>query len=89
MVQKRTVRWPASVELQQELYIYLLKELNDAHPRERHGCGWVMNREWWDEVRKLSGHQAPVTVEGSTYLLGLPTEIRDDGGVPHLEPRQS
>lgn len=52
---------------------------------------WVMSLEWFNEVRRLddsqgrSLYQPGMRVSAPEFLLGIPVEIRDDGGVPHLE----
>jgi HK97 family phage major capsid protein len=52
---------------------------------------WVMSLEWFNEVRRLddsAGHslyEPGLKVSEPVYLLGMPIEIRDGGGVPHLE----
>ena len=61
---------------------------------ERRRSRWVMSQEWLNEVR-----QADLASQRGMYwtglgrdraapemLLGLPVEVREDGGVPHLEP---
>ena len=59
---------------------------------ERRRSRWVMNSDWLMECRRLDGaghglwtHLGQNWTEPET-LLGIPIEIRDDGGVPHLEP---
>ena len=57
----------------------------------RRDSRWVMNLEWFNEVRRIGDRQGPLyhpglTVSAPEYLLGIPIEVRDDGGVPHLEP---
>jgi hypothetical protein len=51
---------------------------------------WVMNLEWLNEVRKmeLKDHSGAYLckVGLGEFLLGLPVEVRADGGVPHLVP---
>ncbi len=55
---------------------------------------WVMNLEWFNEVRRLEDSAGRVlsepglTVSAPVFLLGIPVEVRDDGGVPHLEPNR-
>jgi predicted phage gp36 major capsid-like protein len=57
----------------------------------RHDARWVMNLEWLNECRRIdTAGGASFWVHAMTgrteYLLGIPVEIREDGGVPHLEP---
>lgn len=62
-------------------------------PAERRHSHWVMSLEWLNEVRRAdlaSQHGMYWTGLGRDWveperLLGLPIEVRDDGGVPHLE----
>lgn len=83
---------PAAEPLFPALYAYLLDELHNA-PRDLRLYGqWVMNTEWLNECRKIDDrpsrfalHLLPTGVPET--LLGLPIDIRDDGGMPHLEPR--
>jgi hypothetical protein len=61
---------------------------------ERARSHWVMSAEWLNEVRQAdlaSQHGMYWTGLGRDWaapetLLGLPVEVREDGGVPHLEP---
>lgn len=52
---------------------------------------WVMSLEWFRECQQLDAvppgrlWYPPGTPVGPVTLLGLPVEIRKDGGVPHLE----
>ena len=55
------------------------------------GSHWVMSPEWLCEIRKLHDNDGravwePSVISGPLRLLGLPVEIREDGGVPRLEP---
>jgi HK97 family phage major capsid protein len=77
--------------LTDELRSYLIQALYDEDAATRKRSHWVMNDEWFLEVRKLTdqmGHPLylpPVSVTGPEILLGLPVEIKADGGAPHLE----
>ena len=50
-----------------------------------------MSLEWFQELRKLEDDSRValwhpgLTAAVPETLLGLPIEVRDDGGVPHLE----
>lgn len=52
---------------------------------------WVMSLEWFRECQQLDAAPPgrlwfpPLPADGPVTLLGLPVEIREDGGVPHLE----
>ena len=75
-------------ELADDLFRYILETVHD-HPSGQ-PVRWAMNREWMDECRKLArrlGYRVFLNeFGGPEYLIGLPIEVRDDGGVPHLEP---
>ena len=73
----------------------LTEELR-AHIYQAHADGprrasrWVMNQEWFSEVRRLETGGSPLwhpslNVGRPELLLGIPVEVREDGGVPHLE----
>lgn len=71
-----------------DLYNHLFFWLNAVPALERRQSHWVMSTEWSNECRKLAmelGSYASPAIDGPDYLLGIPIEIRDDGGVPHLE----
>ncbi len=51
---------------------------------------WVMSLEWLNEVRKLDDsrgglHRPGPAISAPEFLLGIPIEIREGGGPPHLE----
>ncbi len=69
-------------------YIYTMEAAEPRGVKLR----WVMNTEWLNECRKLDDSRGAMWVRLSSaplgtpeYLLGIPIEVRDDGGVPHLE----
>ena len=76
-----------SAELMEHLHFWL-----GAVPApERRRSRWVMSAEWLMECRRIPApggiywtHLGRDWAEPET-LLGLPVEVRDDGGVPHLE----
>jgi HK97 family phage major capsid protein len=77
--------------LSDELRGYLLDALTCRDPGwER--CHWVMSLEWFLDVRRVTDptgrplYEPSFSLTGPTLLLGLPVEIRKDGGAPHLEP---
>jgi len=83
------------VSPQQELAGELRSHIYVTHANvpaaERRRSRWVMSPEWLNEVRRLDGRAGPWTGLGRDWaapetILGLPIEVRDDGGVPHLEP---
>lgn len=71
-------------DLRQHIY-----QAHAAGPRR--DSRWVMSAEWLNECRKLedgSGHavfQLRWTIDAPQTMLGIPIEIRADGGPPHLE----
>jgi HK97 family phage major capsid protein len=77
--------------LSDALLPYLFEALYCMDAAERRRSHWVMNTEWFLEVRKLGdsmGHPVlmpPWSPSAPAMLLGLPVEIRTDGGAPHLE----
>ena len=69
-----------------DLYRHLVDELYDVPPAQRYRARWVMNGEWHDEVRHMADAMGkPLWRPDLPCLLGLPVEVREDGGVPHLE----
>ena len=75
-------------ELAEELREHVFRALA-AGPRLN--ARWVMNLEWFNELRKLDDsrgclYQPGLAVSAPELLLGLPIQVRPDGGVPHLEP---
>ena len=70
-----------------DLAPHLHRALADAQP----GSRWVMNPEWRNECRRMDDTgTGPIwcpalSVTEPDFLFGLPVEVRDDGGVPHLE----
>jgi HK97 family phage major capsid protein len=71
----------------------LRQHIYQAHadgPRRK--SRWVMNLEWFKELRRLDDSQGRVLYHpGVTEpfspenLLGIPIVVREDGGAPHLE----
>jgi hypothetical protein len=62
-------------------------EHDDTPPETRCRSRWVMSGDWLDDVRSLDygdglWWEPP---GGPALLLGLPIEIREHGGAPHLE----
>lgn len=52
---------------------------------------WVMTMDWWNECRKIDTYSTlwhpggRIPMVEPDLLMGIPVDIRDDGGVPHLE----
>jgi hypothetical protein len=84
--------WPAGAAFPDDLAEDLRRHLHEAlyavDARGRRSSHWVMSAEWWNEVRKLNHPGVwPSRYPGEPrLLLSLPVEVRDGGGVPHLEP---
>ena len=56
----------------------------------RRNSRWVMNLEWLNELRRLDDsrgrlYEPGLAVSAPEFLLGIPIEVREDGGAPHLE----
>lgn len=77
---------PPSVEpLGRDLRDHLIGELTGMpFPARRDAC-WVMNAEWWDEVEAMARAMGEMPPSWPRTLLGKPVDVREDGGVPHLE----
>jgi HK97 family phage major capsid protein len=75
--------------LDSDLLDHIYKAFDRTDPGPRRASHWVMNQEWFDEVRRLAESRGRLVDEtlpaASMYLLGMPVKVRDDGGVPHLE----
>lgn len=82
-----------------DLYKHLIWCLHEGQPietafTEGHAYRWVMDLSWLNECRRmalqLSGgrasyQNAEAQRAEADYLLGLPIDVREGGGVPHLE----
>jgi HK97 family phage major capsid protein len=72
----------------------LKRHIYQAHADgPRKDSHWAMNLEWLNEIRRLDDNAGrlvwhPSTASAPLMLLGIPVEVRDDGGVPHLEPNR-
>ena len=68
-------------------HVYRIYANTSELDRER--SRWVMNLEWLGECRKMpdvAGNPFYRPQPGiPEFLLGIPIEIRADGGAPHLE----
>jgi hypothetical protein len=71
---------------QQELTAELRDHLDRAMADGPRGAGtrWVMSAEWLAECL-LIDPWSPLPTGRPETMLGIPIEVRDDGGVPHLE----
>ena len=71
------------------LYEDLLRQLPCG--RVPDGTRWIMSPYWYCECRRESGYdghalwQPPLPPRPPDMLFGIPVEVRDDGGKPHLE----
>jgi HK97 family phage major capsid protein len=80
-------------DLREHIYRQVLETPLAAHGAvyDKLSFHWVMSLEWFKECRKLADAAGRALwepgqrISGPVYLLGMPVEIRDDGGVPHLE----
>jgi hypothetical protein len=83
--------WPAGAaypdSLSDDLYRHMIDSMYAVHPRERMQSHWVMTMDWLSECRKLaiSIGERPPPVGCPDVLLGLPVEVREGSGPPHLE----
>ncbi len=74
-----------------ELLSYIFEAYAIVPAAERRVSHWVMNAEWFTEVRRVAGPDGgslwhpSFTLGAPETLLGLPIEVRDDGGAPLLE----
>jgi hypothetical protein len=73
-----------------DLRAYLYRTCLET-PHDDLSFHWVMTLEWLNEIRRMEGsyahplHEPGLTVSAPEYLLGMPIEVREDGGAPHLE----
>jgi hypothetical protein len=81
MDDRERLRRPSGLDTDLRTHIYRIY-LNTAVDELTHR--WVMNREWFRECSKLDGG-GEADVAHPAYLMGLPVEVREDGGPPHLE----
>ena len=73
-------------ELAEALRDHLYREYHDMPYPARRDARWVMNAEWWDEVTGMARAMgAPPQLAPPVTLFGKPVDVREDGGVPHLE----
>ena len=72
---------------QQELGEALIEHLYATLDDKPHGVAvkWVMNGEWETELHAAASSLGWQPSPRPATLFGIPIEIRDDGGVPHLE----
>jgi hypothetical protein len=71
-------------ELARDLHANLVGQLHAVPPATRARSRWVMNLEWLNECRRLSWEASPVQLTEPETMLGLPVQVREDGGFPHL-----
>jgi hypothetical protein len=80
-------RSPATEPLAKDLYRYLVDHLYSKNPAERYRMHWVMDSEWARECETMCGPGSDNALRmAHPTMFGVPVEIRDDGGMPHLEP---
>ena len=92
--------WPAAARhpdsLADDLRRHLYESISAIDPGEGRGVRvhWVMTADWYTECRKIgdpaSGYlwEPSMTVSTADRILGIPVQIRDGSGPPHLEPVQ-
>ena len=77
---------PPPVEpLAPDLWKHLMGELTGMALPARRDARWVMSAEWWDEVTDMARAMGEMPPSWPRTLLGKPVDVREDGGVPHLE----
>jgi hypothetical protein len=69
-------------DLADELRDHIFAVYRETPVAQRRASRWVMDPEWLPDLRAIdtAGPAWPET------LLGLPLDIREGGGPPHLEP---
>ena len=88
-----TVPFADPYPLGEEVIRHLFATMDMTPAAERRASCWVMSTEWFNEVRRVAdsmgrtAYAPPPGLGCVEQLLGLPIEVRDGGGVPHLEPR--
>ena len=79
----------AQAELTADLRRHIYEAFGEMRPYDRERGHWVMNPEWFRELLllRLEAPPSPSGVMRSlpVQLFGIPIEVRDDGGLPHLE----
>jgi HK97 family phage major capsid protein len=86
--------WPAAGgdSLSDDLRRHIFEAMYAVPPGLRQGAHWVMSGEWYLECRKMTDPGGfPLWVpslrtDGPDVLLGMPIEVREGAGPPHLEP---
>lgn len=87
--------WPAGAaypdSLADDLQRHFYECLYAVAPAERGSSHWVMTADWYLECRKMASGYLPTVLwnpatSSELVLLGIPVQIRDGGGPPHLEP---
>lgn len=71
-----------------------LKALSGVHPIIRRDplTRWVMGPSWWYQLRTaavaINGYSDDWRPSPEDIMFGIPVEVREDGGAPHLENRR-
>jgi HK97 family phage major capsid protein len=73
--------------LAEDLKQHIYQTYENGPRRDSH---WVMNPEWFNACRQIETPggvmwHPDLTVSAPEAMLGIPVEVRDDGGPPHLE----
>lgn len=80
-----------------DLYALLLREARSHKNAWSRGCYWVMDLNSYKRIRRAARpgtdpepDEEKWVPDPSDQLFGLPVEVREDGGEPHLEyPQES
>jgi hypothetical protein len=77
--------------ISEDLLDHLHWTLSNTPPEERRHARWVMSDDWYGDVLRMTdaqGHSlwdTPRRIKEPETLMGIPVDIRDGEGPPHLE----
>ena len=75
-------------DVNRAIYVALVNALHAVDPLFREGMRWCMNPDWLAVTKAVTDPSGePYWRDGATHLLGIPFEVTDDGGAPHLARR--
>lgn len=73
-----------------ELYDRIVHAWYSVLPRHRQAAHWVMDVAWLARIKDMRDSKGGKLWAGdASRLLGVPFEVRPDGGFPHLEARKA
>lgn len=73
-----------------ELYDRIVRAYYSELPRHRMTAHWVMDAAWLARIKNMRDTKGEkLWAEDANTLLGVPFEVRADGGFPHLEARKA